>query len=118
LSYERISFRDIPIPLAKKYIEEYIETLRRYGLEEGSVTQSMYEYVSKFSKCDPERVEELYEKLVKEIGFKEVTASMIINIVPTTIDELRTLLQFEASVPDESVLSKVLELLKEYCSTE
>ncbi len=117
MSYERVSFRDIPIPIAKKYIEEYIEMLRKLGLEEGSVAQSMLEYVSQFTKCDPDKAEELYEKLVKDLGFREITASMIINIVPTAIDELRTLLQFEPSVPEEDVLQKVLDLLEEYCSS-
>ena len=118
MSYETVSYRDIPIPLAKKYLEEYIDTLKKHGFEVEQIVESMYEYTSTFTKCDPNRVEELFEKLTKDIGFKEVTAAMIINIVPTTIDELRTLLQFEASVPEEEVLSRVLEMLREYCTVE
>jgi len=118
LSYETISFRDIPIPLAKKYLEEYIELLKRSGLSVEQIVESMYDYASAFTKCDPDRVGELFEKLTKDIGFKEVTAAMIINIVPTVVDELRTLLQFEASVPEEEVLTKVIEMLKEYCTLE
>jgi len=120
LSLEIRSYEDIPIPLAKEYIEKYLERLRELGVPDSelSTVASIHEYTSKFSKCSPNDAKEIFEVLTKEIGFKHVTAAMIINIVPTTLDELRMLLQFEPQVPEEEVLEKVLELLRERCASE
>jgi len=119
LSLEIVSYRDVPLSIARKYIEKYLEKLRSIGVPDSELSTviSIHEYVVKFSKCQPEVAEELYGFLTNEIGFKQVTASMIINIVPTTLDELRMLLQFETSVPEEEVLQKILDVLRDKCGS-
>ncbi len=116
MSYEIVEFHDIPIPVAKKYLEEYQETVTKYS-EVPELIRSMLEYATQVSKCDPENAEKVYRELVN-MGFKEITAAMIVNIRPRVLDELRTLLVFETEVPEEDVLKKVLELLDTYCPAE
>ncbi|MEM1864498.1 MAG: hypothetical protein QXN10_06340 [Desulfurococcaceae archaeon] len=40
---------------------------------------------------------------------------MIINICPMDIDELRSLMEFEEKVYEESVLNEIVNYLKNYC---
>lgn len=116
MSYEIIEFHDIPIPLAAKFLKEYLETMTKYG-EIPELVRSMLEYATQLSKCSADNAEKAYRELIN-MGFKEITAAMIINIRPRIVDELRTLLVFESSIPDESVLKKVLEVLDTYCPLE
>lgn len=81
------------------------------------LVQRALEYLNKFSRVPPERAGELREKL-SSFGFKEKSIIMIMNICPRSIDELRTLLVFEESVYDTSVLEQVLAVLRDYCLEE
>jgi len=110
LSYEVVSYAEIPIPIVKRLLEEEIRRREKVS----NLLQSVYEHVKKLSYCSEGAAERLMEELTS-MGFKRITAAMIINIRPRVLDELRTLLVFESRVPDEDVLNRVLELLDEYC---
>jgi len=116
LSYEIIEFHDIPIPIAAKFLKEYQEAMSKYS-EIPELIRSMLEYATQLSKCSADNAEKAYREIIN-MGFKEITAAMIVNIRPRIVDELRTLLVFESSIPDESVLKKVLEILDVYCPLE
>ncbi len=107
---EVLEYKDVPLAMVKKIIEEE----KNKGVELPELVKLFEEYIDKVNKCDVERIEELYSKL-KELGFRSETVAMMINIRPRILDELRILLVFEPTVPDEDVLKKVLELLDEYC---
>ena len=110
MPYEVVSYTEIPIPLVKKLLEEEIRRREKVP----NLLQSVYEHVKKLAYCPEEAAEKLMEELVS-MGFKRITAAMIINIRPRILDELRTLLVFESRVPDEDVLNRVLELLDKHC---
>jgi len=117
LSYEILEYRDIPNSLARKILEEYIERISSKDIvpELIRVTQ---EYLDKTMKCDVDRSEKLYNEL-KTFNLKESTISMIINLLPRTIDELKFVVAtFEEIVPDEEALNRILELVNQYCQTE
>lgn len=116
MTYEIIEFHDIPIPMAAKFLKEYQEAMSKYS-EIPELVRSMLEYATQLSKCSADNAEKAYREIIN-MGLKEITAAMIVNIRPRIIDELRTLLVFESSIPDESVLQKVLEVLDMYCPLE
>ncbi len=113
MSFEIKSTKEAPIPLVKKILVRRLEE----DSEAPEVIIRTLNYAEKFTKCDENRVEELLEKLV-ELGFNEITASMIVSICPTTIEELRVLLVFESKTWEKEELEKVLELLKNYIVAE
>ena len=71
--------------------------------------------MNRVTRCDEDVVEALYNDL-KSYGLKEVTISMILNILPQSVDELRTLLVFEEKVPDENILKEIVEKISQQCS--
>ncbi len=117
MSYEILEYRDIPNPLAKKILEEYIERISSKDIVP-ELIRVTYEYLSNSTKCDIDKSEKLYNEL-KTFNLKELTISLIINLLPKTIDELKFVVAtFEERVPDEEVLNKILDLTSQYCRSE
>lgn len=101
--------RYVPNPVAKKMLES-LEGLR----EENPVVARTYEYVSRFSKCGAEEAEEAYARLV-EAGFTGFAAAMLINILPSTLEEAIAILGTVDGGYDEEVVRRGLEILQELC---
>jgi DNA-directed RNA polymerase subunit F len=99
---------------ALKILEEYHKHEKETTGTVSLLVQRVLDYLRKFSKIPPEKVEELREKLVS-MGLKEESIIMIMNVCPGTIDELRTLLVLEEKVLESEQLEKIVNLLKEYC---
>uniref|UniRef100_A0A7C4D155 DNA-directed RNA polymerase subunit Rpo4 n=1 Tax=Ignisphaera aggregans TaxID=334771 RepID=A0A7C4D155_9CREN len=113
LPYRILGYRDIPNSIAKKILEEYLSKLHAVDVV-AEPARSALEYLQIVSKCDPEKAEELIEKL-QLMKLKDITIALILNICPSTLDELRMLLAFETVTPEETELNKILDLVKEYC---
>lgn len=114
MPYQVLDYKDIPNPIAKKILEEYLSKLRNIDVI-AEPARSALEYLQTLSTmCDYNRARELMSKL-QEFKLKDITISLIINIAPKTIDELRMLLSFETVIPDENILNNILWLVKEYC---
>jgi len=118
LSYVILEEHSIPNALAKKFLEEYVEMLSRMGfnVDESPTLRKVLEYLDRVVNCPEDSAEELFEKL-KMHGLKEETAAMILNVVPTSVDELRTLLFLESRVPEENVLDEIVKLVSERCTS-
>ncbi len=96
--------------LLKKVVDKIME-------REGSVPillSKTLEYLSKFSKIDPDSAQGL-RKILEKYGLKQETIIMIMNICPKTIDELRTLLDFEEKVMETETIEEIIESIKPYC---
>lgn len=72
------------------------------------------EYLKKFSKIDPEKVEEL-RGLLENYGLKEESIVMIMNICPKTVDEARVLLEYEERIIETKIVEEIVDKLKQYC---
>lgn len=93
--------------LIKKLIEEHIEV--------DQLVMRVNEYSIKFNRCkDPESLIEA----LKEKGLLEITAVMIANIYPKSLDELRALMNFESKTYDDSELEEILNIIDEKCKLE
>jgi DNA-directed RNA polymerase subunit F len=107
MSKRELSESRLTLPQVKKALEEIgSENLDQFQ-------RRTLDYVSKFSKVDPDKAVELVAKLVKEYELDEVEAVQIINCMPETVDELRVFLAGGRKIIETSKLALVVELLNE-----
>ncbi len=104
-------------PETLKYVEEYIERVRSETATSPPLALRVAEYLRKFSKIPLDRVSELRRKL-EEMGLKEESVIMIVNICPKTVNELIAILQVEERSFEQELLEKIISILKEYCLEE
>jgi len=91
---------------------EILEDLKARTYELDQLALRVEDYVRRFNKC--KRNKELVEELINR-GFKEITATLIANIAPQKVEELRALTTFEAESLPEERLKEVLSLISSYC---
>ena len=72
-----------------------------------------YDYVSKFSKIDSKTAKKMKQDLVKECELTEEEAVEIINIMPTTLAELRSFTFGLKKLILAETLEKMLKIIKE-----
>jgi len=72
-----------------------------------------YDYVSKFSKIDAKTAKKMKQELVKECELTEEEAAEIINIMPTTLAELRSFTFGWKKLILAETLEKMLKIVKE-----
>ena len=73
-----------------------------------------HDYVSKFTKIDAKTAKKMKEELVKECDITEEEAVEIVNILPTTLAELRSFtFGWKKLILAES-LEKMLKIIKEH----
>jgi DNA-directed RNA polymerase subunit F len=107
MSKREVSESRLTLPQVKKVLqtigEENLDQFQRRTLD----------YVSKFSKAEPEKAEELLQILLKEYELDEAEAVQIINCMPETVDELRVFLAGGKKIIDTTKLNQIVELLNE-----
>ena len=107
MSKREVSENRLTLPQVKKVLEsvgeENLDQFQRRTLD----------YVSKFSKVDPVKAEELLQVLVKEYEIDEAEAVQIINCMPETVDELRVFLAGGRKIIETSKLQSIVTLLNE-----
>ena len=107
MSKREVSESRLTLPQVKKVLdsigEENLDQFQRRTLD----------YVSKFSKAEPEKAEDLLQKLTKEYELDEAEAVQIINCMPETVDELRVFLAGGKKIIDATKLNQIVELLNE-----
>jgi len=98
--------KEVTIAEAKRVLEE--------GGELNPFQQRTFDYLSKFSKIEASKAEELVKKL-EQLEIDRVDAIQIVNCVPSTVEELRVF--FAASkkkIIRASKLEEILKLLDKY----
>ena len=107
MSKREVSESRLTLPQVKKVLEsvgeENLDQFQRRTLD----------YVTKFSKADPEKAEEILQILVKEYEIEEAEAVQIVNCMPETVDELRVFLAGGRKIIETSKLQSVVALLNE-----
>lgn len=113
---EIVEFKEIPIPLVKKILEEELKKQEELGirLDISSLAYRTREYVESVSKCNSEGARRAFQKLIS-LGIKEITAAMFINVLPQSIDEARVLLSFESKTFTTEEIEQMLRILEEEC---
>ena len=106
---EVISEKLITISEVKKILEE-----KAKNSELDSIQTITLEYARTFTKISEERVEEAKKFLIEEKGLPEEIAIQILNIMPKSIEELRTILAPVERVFTTEELKEIVEKLDEY----
>lgn len=103
-----VSERSISIPELKRVLEE-LESERDLD----TVESTTLEYARKFAKVDPERVEEIVGEL-RELDLADEAIIQLINVMPSSIDEIRVILMHSPRVFTTGEIKRIKEILDRY----
>ena len=96
-------------------ISEVKEILEKEDLETmDQIQRWTFDYVSKFSKTDAKNAKKIKEQLVKECEITEEEAAEIVNIMPTTLEEIRSFTFGWKKLILAETLEKMLKIIKEH----
>jgi DNA-directed RNA polymerase subunit F len=108
VSERNVTEKRLTIPQVKKVMEsvgeENLDQLQR----------RTFDYVSKFSKVEPEDAEKVLRKLLTDFGLEEVEAVQIVNCMPKSVEELRVFLAGGRKIIETSKLEAIVSLLDEH----
>ena len=93
-----------------------VKMLLEQRLKEGELSHLQrltYDYATKFSKLSPEKADSLLQRL-KEEGVSAVIASQIVNIMPSSVEEFRTIFSGESKPVLPSELEKILSVVNSF----
>ncbi len=96
------------IPLAKAK-ELLTEASKERELDE--VQTAALKHVSKFSKVSADKAAKLQKEL-ESLGLDEMLAVKVIDIMPTTLDELRSILYPHVQNLEQDLGNKVIEIIQ------
>jgi len=91
--------------------------LESAGQELTPLQRVVLDYTTKFSRISAEEAAELVKQLVGEAGIDEATAVQMGNCVPTSIEEVRTVLGRQRII-SEVDLNKIIMTLHGYKKSE
>ncbi len=98
----------ITIPELKKILEE-IRSKRELSL----VERVTLEYASKFTKIEPEKVDDLRTELL-DFGLPEEIVVQLINIMPPTIEEIRSIISSLPKVFTTEEIKQIKDIIDKY----
>ncbi len=93
-------------------IPEASQILQKIDVEKADQIQKRtLDYASKFSKATPESAKKLRKQLESECGLSEEEAVEVINVMPKSIEELRTFTSGWRKLLPTETLEKILKAL-------
>ncbi|NOZ81776.1 MAG: DNA-directed RNA polymerase subunit F [Candidatus Micrarchaeota archaeon] len=102
-----IDMEPVPMATAKEIMES------KEG-ELGYEQKLALEHLRKFTKLDKEKAEKLAEELSGILRMSKETLMQIVNLLPTTPDEVRMLFAKERFSLKEEEIAKIIETVKKY----
>ncbi len=103
---EIIKEEEVPLPVVKKVLA------KRAKESELTYQQNItLEYATNFSKMTPAAAIKVVEKLVKDYDLTRAQAVQVVNIAPTTPEELRTILDARTTRLSEEQIKEIIELV-------
>lgn len=91
--------------------------LQQSNVEMSPLQRVVLDYTSRFSKLSSEQAKDLLQKLVNDVGLDESTAVQLINCMPNSLEEVRTILGRQRIISGED-LSKILQILKQQAGSK
>lgn len=85
--------------------------------ELSSLQRVVRDYTSRFSKLDVEEATKLVQELVNHIGLDESTAVQLVNCMPNSLEEVRTILGRQRIISEDD-LKRILEILEGHARSE
>lgn len=102
--------RIITIVEARKMLEEAGEELT-------PLQRRVLDYSIRFSKLGFDDAIKMLQELTDEVGLEPDTAAQIVNCLPRSLEEIRTVLGRQRIISEEN-LKKILEIIERYIKTE
>ncbi len=94
-------------------IPEAAEILQKMDLSKADQLQKRtLDYVSKFSKVSAEKARKIRRELEQECGLTEEESAEVVNVMPKSIEELRTFTSGWRKLLPTETLEKILKILK------
>ena len=102
--------------LLQSEVKDLLEQREKRG--ELTYTQRVtLDYVLRFSKLPTEKAKEIASILINKFGIDSETAYQVVNVLPTTVDELSVFLGGLKLFSDEDLI-KIVEIIKSYAPSE
>lgn len=103
---EIVSEEEIPLPQVKKLLS------KRSKESELSFQQTItLDHASSFSKLAPAESAKLVDRLMSNYSLTRFQAVQIVNIAPTTVEELRAILDSKSGDITDEQLSEIAEIV-------
>jgi DNA-directed RNA polymerase subunit F len=94
-------------------IPEANQILQKINVEKADQIQKRtLDYTAKFSKATPEVAKKIKKELVDDAGLTEEEAVELVNIMPKTVEELRTFTSGWRKLLPTETLEKILKILQ------
>ncbi len=112
--------------MAKKPVSERLLTLPEVrklldSIGEANLDQFQrrsLDYVSKFSKVEPDKVAPLLKTLMEKFWLEQEETIQLVNSMPESVEEIRVFLASGRKIVETSKLQEILNLLNEYRKKE
>ena len=102
-------------PVGKKMLtlSEAHQILEKIDIEKADQIQKRtLDYTSKFAKTSPEVAKKLKKQLESDCGLSEAEATEVVNIMPKSIEELRSFTSGWRKLLATETLDQILKILK------
>jgi DNA-directed RNA polymerase subunit F len=94
-------------------IPEAGQILQKLDMEKADQIQKRtLDYTSKFSKTQPDTAKKMRKQLESDCGLTEEEAVEVVNIMPKSIEELRTFTSGWRKLLPSETLDKILKILR------
>ena len=104
-----IEVKPVPMSIAKEIM------IKKEGENEISYEQKLaIEHLKKFTKLSKDKALKLAEEISNVVKLSEEILVQIVDILPQTKDEIRTILAAEKFSLKEEEINKILEIIKKY----
>lgn len=80
--------------------------------------EASMEYLSKFSKISSDDAKNLVKELEEKFGLTKVTAIQLVNIMPQSIDEIKSIISSEKGEFKNEELQEILDILSKYSKVQ
>jgi DNA-directed RNA polymerase subunit F len=97
-------------------VKKLLESMGEENLDQ--FQRRSFDYVSKFSKVEPDKVETLVKNIKEKFGLEGEEAIQLVNSMPESIEEVRVFLAGGRKIVESSKLQEILNLLDEYRKRE
>ncbi|MGC8970058.1 MAG: RNA polymerase Rpb4 [Conexivisphaera sp.] len=108
MSFRIVGKKPITIHEAKEILARSVE-----GTDYASdqILARTLDYLNKFSRIDGQTARRIVDRLVSEVGLSEEEAVEVVNILPETIEELRTITNGWRRMMKTETLERILQIL-------
>ncbi|MFH1054327.1 MAG: hypothetical protein V1740_07950 [Candidatus Woesearchaeota archaeon] len=104
------------IPISMADVKEELEKIKKNEKELNFRSKKTYEYLAQFTKLNKKKADELKENLnkLKIPRLKEEYIIKILDLMPTTVDDLKSVLQsYTVTISNEN-MKKIVNVINEF----